>query len=270
MKSLVILFVVFATAINIFAQQDPGAKQIALSNSDVAVSDDVFSLFYNPAGIAQIDHREIGVFFSPSPFGMTELRNVFAAYCEPMSFGSLAIGAMTYGFDLYRENKITFGFSFNYEKKIYFGTAGNYKNISIKKYGSKNAVIFDLGIIAILTDELHLGFSYRNISRTSLSSDNDELPVIFQSGLSYKIISNCTLSFAVEKDIRYKASPRFGIDYRIIKYLSLRSGFSKEPDKYSFGLGIHYLSFNFNYAFFTHQELGITHQVGVIISFNKN
>ncbi len=270
MKSLFVLIVLLTCSVNIFTQQDPGAKQIALSNSDIAVSDDVFALFYNPAGLAQIDHREVGVFYSPSPFGMAELKNIFAAYSEPMSFGALAIGAMTYGFELYRENKITFGVSYNYQQKIYLGAAANYKNISIKNYGNKNAMIFDLGIIAVLTEELHFGFSYRNIARSSLSSDNDELPVIFQSGLSYKIINNCTLSFAVEKDIRYKASPRFGIDYRIIKYLSLRSGFAKEPNTYSLGIGIHYLYFNFNYAMFTHQELGITHQVGIIISFKKN
>lgn len=270
MKSLMIPFLLTLSAVSIFSQQDPGAKQIALSNSDIAVSDDVFALFYNPAGLAQINGREIGVFFSPSPFGMNELKNVFAAYSEPMSFGALAVGAMTYGFELYRESNISLGISYNYENKLYFGAAGNYKNISMKNYGSKNTIIFDMGLIAILTDEFHFGFSYRNISRASLSTDNDELPVIFQSGLSYRIINNCTLSFAVEKDIRYKVSPRFGIDYRIIKYLSLRSGFSKEPNTYSFGIGIHYLLFNFNYALFTHQELGITHQVGVVILFNKN
>ena len=254
----------------IIAQFDPGAKQIALSNSDVAVSDNVFALFSNPAGLAQIDQSEIGAFFSPSPFGMSELKNAYAAFSYPMNFGTMAIGGMVYGFELYKESEISIGGSYNYRNNFYLGGTLNYKNISIKNYGSKSAIIFDLGLLAIITEDLHLGFSYKNITRASLSSNTDELPVEIISGLSYRIINNCTVSLAIEKDIRYKASPRFGIDYKIIKYLSLRTGFSKNPNLYSFGVGIHYSMFNFNYALFTHQELGLTHQVGVIISFNKN
>ena len=254
----------------IFSQFNPGAKEIALSNSDIAVSNDVFAIFNNPAGLGQIKHREIGAFYSPSPFGMNELKNAYAAFNQPMNFGALAIGGMIYGFELYKETKISLGTSYNYKNSFYIGATLNYKNISIQNYGSKNAIIFDIGLLAIITDELHFGFSYRNITRTSLNSGTDDLPVEICSGLSYKIVDKCNLSFAVEKDIRYKASPRFGIDYRIIEYLSLRTGFSKYPNLYSFGIGIHYSVFNFNYALFTHQELGLTHQIGVIITFRKN
>ena len=264
------LLIFFALTQFIYAQFDPGAKQIALSNSDVAVSDNVFTLFSNPAGLAQINNIEVGAFFSPSPFGMSELKNAFAAFTYPMNFGTMAIGGMVYGFDLYKESKISLGGSYNYQNNFYLGATLNYKNISIKNYGSKSAIIFDLGLLAIITDDLHFGFSYKNITHASLSSDTDELPVEIFSGLSYRIINSCVISLAIEKDIRYKVSPRFGIDYKIIKYLSLRTGFSKNPNLYSFGVGIHYSMFDFNYALFTHQELGLTHQIGVIISFDKN
>ena len=264
------VFLCFVFTQYLFAQFDPGAKQIALSNSDIAVSDNVFALFNNPAGLAQIRHSEIGAFFSPSPFGLSELKNAYAAFNYPTNFGAIAIGGMVYGFRLYKESKISLGASYNYKNNFYIGATFNYKNISIKNYGSKNTMIFDLGLLAILTDDLHFGFSFRNVTRASLSAETDELPVEIFSGLSYKIINSCTVSFAIEKDIRYKASPRFGIDYRIIKYLSLRTGFSKNPNLYSFGIGIDYSVFGFNYALFTHEELGLTHQVGVIISFSNN
>ena len=267
-KIIISMLLVFSQCI--LAQMNPGAKQIALSNSDIAVGDNVFALFNNPAGLAQIDHMEIGVFFSPSPFGMNELKNGFAAFSYPASFGTIAVGGMVYGFELYKESKISIGGSYNYQNNFYLGTTLNYKNISIKNYGIKSALIFDIGLLAIITDNLHFGFSYRNITRASLSSNTDELPVEFLSGLSYKIINNCTVSLAVEKDIRYKASPRFGIDYRIIKYISLRTGFSKYPNLYSFGMGIHYSMLNFNYAIFTHQELGLTQQIGIVISFGND
>jgi hypothetical protein len=91
-------------------QMNPGAKQIAMANSDVALSDDVFSLFNNPAGLAQIGWRELGLYYSPSPFGLKELANGYIAYSEPLGFGSAGIGAMSYGFDLYRESRLLLSF----------------------------------------------------------------------------------------------------------------------------------------------------------------
>jgi hypothetical protein len=271
MKYLVlIVFICMLIVKCLFAQFNPGAKQIALSNSDIAVSNNVFALFDNPAGLAQIDHTEVGVFYSPSPFGMNELKNAYAACSLPLTFGTVAVGGMIYGFELYKETQLSLAGSYNYNESFYFGTTFNYKNISIKNYGVKSTIIFDIGLLVKLTGDLHFGFSYHNITRASFSSETDELPVEIRTGLSYKIINNCTLSLAIEKDIRYEASPRFGIDYNIIKYLSIRSGFSKNPNLYSFGLGINYSLFNFNYALVTHQELGLTHQIGVIVSLNKN
>jgi hypothetical protein len=110
------IFVSFQT--KSFTQYNPGSKQIAMSNSDVALSNDVFSLFNNPAGLAQMNWRELGIYYSPAPFGFSELANGYISYHEPFDFGSVGIGAMTYGFDLYRENKISVGFSYNYLNKF--------------------------------------------------------------------------------------------------------------------------------------------------------
>ena len=74
------------------AQYSPGAKQIALSNSDVALSNDVFSVFNNPAGLSQINWREIGVYYSPAPFGISEMANGYIAYLEPTSFRVFCFG----------------------------------------------------------------------------------------------------------------------------------------------------------------------------------
>ena len=271
MKNLSLRIIFFVLLANyIYPQFTPGAKQIALSNSDLAVSDNVFALFENPAGLAQITHDEAGVYFSPSPFGMSELKNAYAAFSHPMNFGAIAVGGMIYGFELYKETQMSLGGSYNYDDRFFIGVVFNYKNFTVKNYGSKNTMIFDIGVLVKLTEDLHFGFIYKNITRASLISETDELPVELSSGLSYKIIDNCTASLAIEKDIRYKASPRLGIDYAIIQYLAIRMGFAKNPNLYSFGIGINYSLFNFNYAVVTHQQLGLTHQVGVIISFNKN
>ncbi len=265
-----ILFCVIIVSINCFAQNNPGAKQIAMSNSDAALSNDIFALFNNPAGLAQMNWREVGIYYSPAPFGFSELANGYIAYNEPLSFGSLSIGGMNYGFDLYKENKIVIGYSYNYLNKFFVGAAFNYHTVSIQNYGNDAAIYFNLGGLIYLDENFRWGFAFNNINRATFGNEQDQIPTILTSGLSYDLINNFSLNLAVEKELKFQPSVRFGIEYDIIKYLTIRTGFSNEPSRYSAGIGINYSNVSLDYAFYTHQDLGLTHQAGVIFSFGED
>ena len=251
------------------AQIVAGAKQISISNSGAALSNDVFAIFNNPAGLAQMNWREAGIYYSPAPFGFKELANGFIAYNEPLSFGSLSFGAMTYGFELYKENKILLGYSHNFLNRFFLGIAANYHSISIKGYGQKSVLYLNVGGLTYITSDIRWGFFIYNINRASFVDEDDQIPVTFNSGFSYNLIPELSLNFALEKDIRYNASLKFGIDYYIIEYLSIRTGFSNEPSSYSAGIGINYSLVSLDYAVYNHPDLGLTHQAGIIISFQS-
>ena len=269
MKLYYTIIIICSLTLSAYSQYNPGAKQISLSNSDVALSNDVFSLFNNPAGLAQMNWREVGVYYSPAPFGLSELANGYIAYHEPTLIGSFALGGMSYGFDLYREAKISIGYAYNYSNKFFGGLTINYQTVSIQNYGNDGALFFNIGGLAYIADNFRLGFAFQNINRASFGDEDDQIPVVFNTGLSYDAADELTFNFAVEKDIKYKASFQFGINYDIIENLSLRSGFSNEPSKYSVGVGINFSMFSLDYAMFTHNDLGLTHQAGIVISFDK-
>jgi hypothetical protein len=250
-------------------QYSPGARQISLANSDAALANDVFSLFNNPAGLAQLNWREVGIYYSPAPFGLAELSNGYVAYHEPFNFGSIGIGGMTYGFDLYRESKVVLGYSYNYENILFAGLTINYHSYSIQNYGSTSAFYINAGGLVYILDELRWGFFVNNLNRASVADIDDQIPMVFATGLSFDIIQNFSLNFALEKDIRFNPSVQFGIEYDIIEYLSLRAGTSNDPSRFTAGIGINYSIFSLDYAFFTHQDLGLTHQAGIILSFGK-
>ncbi len=270
MKLSYTIIIICAISLSAYSQYNPGAKQISLSNSDVAQSNDVFSLFNNPAGLSQMNWRELGIYYSPAPFGLSELTNGYVAYHEPTSFGSLGLGGMSYGFELYRETKIVLGYSYNYQNKFFAGAAINYQTVSIKNYGNDGALFFNVGGLAYITELLRIGFSIQNLNRATFGDQDDQIPMQINSGLSYDIAEELTINLALEKDIKYKASFQFGINYDIIENISLRSGFSNEPSKYSAGIGINYSMFSLDYAMFTHNDLGLTHQAGLIISFGRD
>ncbi len=252
-----------------FPQMDPGAKQIALSYSDVALTNDVFGLFNNPASLAKINLRQAGVYYSPAPFGFTEMANGYIAYNEPFNWGSLAVGGMSYGFELYKENKILVGSSYNYKDKFLIGITLNYHSVNIKNYGSANSFYFNVGGIVPISDFISWGFSVHNLNRATLGKEKDQIPTVLKTGFNFSAIENISLNAAIEKDILQETSLLFGINYDIIKYISLRTGFSNEPSRFTAGIGINYSFFTLDYAVFTHPDLGLTHQAGLIISFEK-
>ena len=146
------IIIICSLTFSAYSQYNPGAKQISLSNSDVALSNDVFSLFNNPAGIAQMNWREVGIYYSPAPFGLSELANGYVAYQEPTSIGSFAFGGMSYGFDLYRESKFTLGYSYNYLNNFFAGVTVNYQTVSIQNYGNDGALFFNIGGLAYISN----------------------------------------------------------------------------------------------------------------------
>lgn len=268
MKTIIWFFLLWIP-INCIAQLNPGAKQIALSNSDVAMSNDVFAVFNNSAGLAQLSGKQIGVFYSPSPFGLKELANAYLCANVPLSFGAFGLGIMNYGFDLYKENQINFCFASEVYNNFYAGITLNYKNISIKNYGSSGCIWVDVGFISSLFKELSWGFNFTNVARNSVGNDKNQLPSVLNAGLCYKPADDFYLDAAIEKDIDYSASLKFGIEYTIIKILSLRTGFSSEPDAFTAGIGINYLIFCCDYAIHNHPDLGMTHQFGIIIKLDS-
>lgn len=268
-KQIKILLILLIISLECFGQINPGARQVALAHSDVAISDDVFALFNNPAGLSFLSKREIGFFYSPAPYGLKELSNGFAVYCEPTSYGSFSAGFMIYGFELYKETKISLGYARQITKEFAVGISGVYKNISIKNYGSKGVITFNAGVTAKITKQIRFGFSAENITRSTVSDEENQLPVIFRCGFNFRLIKDFSFNIAAQKELGYNLSLRFGTEYAILEFLQLRIGVANEPNIYSGGFGIRYQFFQVDYAVNSHPDLGLTHQFGLIIYFSK-
>ena len=260
-KYLFILFFLFDH--QIFAQFQPGARQIALAHSDVALSNDVFALFGNPAGLSQHNTNQIGIFYSPSPFGLKELANGNLAYNQPTSFGNFGVGFMTYGFELYKENKFQIGYSQIFYDKLLLGVTAFYQTINIKNYGDNGFINFSLGGIFLISEDLSVGFTLYNPARfTSYSSLTS-----FSSGITFKPLKTTNINLAIHKELTLPISISFGAEYYLVEFLALRLGIKNEPNIYSGGIGINYSFLNLDYAVSSHQDLGLTHQIGLIINF---
>ncbi|MDA3859641.1 MAG: hypothetical protein PF445_00295 [Melioribacteraceae bacterium] len=263
-KIILILLVFYAKS---FAQIKPGAKQISLSHSDVALASDSYALFNNPAGLSQQNWREFSIYYSPSPFEISKLANGAAVYHEPTEYGSFAIAYTNYGFELYKENNFFVSYSKRILQNFFVGVTLNYQNLSIKNYGSDNSITLMVGGLTHISQNFRIGFAIDNITRSTLGEEDNQIPMVFNFGLSYTLLSQLIFNAAIEKEIDKNESLRIGIDYQIIKYLNLRIGAMNEPSSFSAGIGINYSIFEIDYGLFNHQDLGFTHQIGITIQF---
>lgn len=264
-KIFILFFVCFAS---IISAQKGGARQTSLAYTDVAISDDAFSVFSNIAGTAQLNWREAAFFYSPAPFGLKELASFSLAYVEPFNFGNISLGANTYGYELLRENFFTLGYSKNFSKKIFLGATLNLYSILIKGYGTDNSFGINFGSLAYITEEIRLGFAANNINRATYGREKSQIPSSFNIGFSYAPLTQAVFSFATIKELDKDISANFGVEFYPIDFFCLRSGFSSNPQQYFFGLGVSYSYFSFDYSFSYHNDLGSTHAISFVISFS--
>lgn len=252
----------------LIAQNFPGARQNGFSNAFTAISDDHWSIFYNPSGLVNVKNFSAGVYYSPAPFGLKELATANATASKKFSFGNIAIGFQTFGFELFRENKLYLSYGYSPFENFSSGISLKFYSYSIQNYGNDFAVGLDLGILANITENILMGFSFHNLNRPTVGLGNERLPQIFIAGFAFKAHKSTLFSIETEKDIKYPFNIKFGLEYELIKYVQLRFGYNTEPAKFATGIGIIYDNFTFDYAFNYHTILGITHSFGINFTMN--
>jgi len=265
-----IAFLFLAFPIASFSQfefVDIGAKPVSLGGAFTSLANNSDAIFYNPAGISQLMFRELSVFYSPAPFGLKDLAYGTASYVEPTKFGSIGVAGKTYGFELYREVTATLNYANNYKGRIRYGANFNYYHLSIKNYGSASTLGIDVGMLAHLTDYLKWGFAAFNLSRAKIGQSKEKLPQVYRAGFTFQMRKDLLLTAEIEKDTRYTTSFKSGVEYSLLDMIDLRAGVSSEPTRFSAGVSFKYSLFEIEYAFYNHQDLGLTHQGSVGINF---
>lgn len=269
MYKFIFIILLFTSSVSFaqFENTDLGARPVGLNGAFTSLSNDAFAIFYNPSGLAQLKYRELGVYYSPAPFGLSELATGAMVYAEPTSFGTFGLGVKTYGFELYRENNIILSYGRNFSDRIFYGVNVNVFNLNIQNYNSATTVGVDLGAMAYLTDFLRWGFFGKNISGARIGASEEKISQVYRTGFTVQPREDVSFLIEAEKDVRYPLSIRAGMEYSLYDYIDLRAGIGTEPTSFSGGVGFKYDLFQVDYAIYNHQDLGITHQGTVSINF---
>ena len=245
-----------------------GARFQAMGGTAAAFVNSPDAIFLNCSGLAMVNRYEASFYYS-NPFGIKELNFGTVAGTIPLKWGVVGLASKTFGNKLYRENEFISSYANSAKQKFYYGFSIRYMGLSISKYGSDSALGLDIGFIAVLNSRIKWGFYSQNINRPNISSNKEPIPQIFRTGLSINPVSNLQVNFDVYKDVKFPTELRFGFEYTLLNRLALRSGFISEPAQFCAGFGVVFSIATIDYAFLTHNDLGITHQFSLSISLKR-
>jgi hypothetical protein len=226
----------------------------------------VWSNFTNQAGLAEINQLIIGA-GTENSFGIKELSTHTAVFALPVNGGVFGLNVSYTGFELYNESKIGLAFAKKLSDNFNVGIQVDYLGIYVDEgTDNQNNFTFEIGAQKRLMQKLTLGAHIFNPIGVKLNED-ENIPSIFKLGLRYDANEKVAIFTEGELESEQNAKLKFGLEYKIIKQLQLRTGFSTNPAKNSFGIGYTLNNMQLDIALNRHQLLGYSPQFSVSSTF---
>lgn len=256
------------------AANDPppavGARAVALGYAYQGIRGDYWSLYHNPAGIAGVEKITAGAYVVRR-FNLKELTSGSAGLVLPFLEGehTLGLDMTTFGFSVYRENRIGLTYATTLLEKVSLGVKLNYASLAIANYGNESSLYVDVGVNTKISSQLSFGFSATNVNRAKLGQDPaaEALPTVVTAGLAYQPSDRVLLVADVQKDVDHPLSVRGGIEYYLNDFVIARIGVSNEPLSWQMGLGLVKDAMQIDFAFGYTDRLGYSPHISLSYAF---
>ncbi|MFH1259994.1 MAG: hypothetical protein ABII74_09365 [Elusimicrobiota bacterium] len=266
-----------------FESLDLGGKAAGMAQAFTAISDDVTAIYYNPAGMTQLQQAQFLTDYSRLFFGLADQSDLgysFFGYIHPLQRRQGKLGVGWLNFDtagLYSEN--TFLLSYAQEIRPLFSAGLNLKLLEkkfssipdmqnaidqsenltgeldplFKNRRSKSAVTVDAGFLYQALSRYNWGLSVGNLTRpdVSLQGGSEKQPINYKLGVAFREEDDSIALDLVARQKKY--SLLVGME-KLFMYqrAALRGGLKLGNYNYhsiNLGGGYKYRSWQFDYAF---------------------
>ena len=245
-----------------------GGRQAAMGNTSVTFTD-VFSVFYNQAGLAGINTVTAGI-YAENRFLLKDLNFFGAAVAIPTKGGTFGLGATYFGNNLYNDRLINLAYGRKLFNTLSIGIELDYAAISVADYGTANAFTFGVGVQYAIIPQLIAGAQVHNPLRWQFTDfEEDHLPTVISSGIAYLPSKKVTICAEAEKNLDKPLMLKAGFEYNIVEKLSLRAGVTTEPVVSSFGIGLNLGALRIDLSNSFHPVLGYSPHFGLIYTAPK-
>jgi len=290
------LYCLLSTCYASFEDIGVGARATGMGNVFTSIADDVYSLYYNPAGLGQIRKREFTSSYGRLYLGLDDESNLGSGFLGLVYPFKEKIGTFGFGWlnfhltDYYQENTFIFSYGRKIAKIIHTGL--NLKILS-KKYGAddytkleetgdgvfsagygKSGTSADFGMLWKLPYSFFVGFAVTDFLQPDLGLKSESIvPLGIKFGLSYR---GRALNIAVEGSYRDEEKKIYsGAEkWFFANSFGVRTGLGiGDKDFRNFTLGVSYAHslFRLDYAFLFPlsglTDMYGTHRLGLTLRF---
>jgi len=277
-KAIVFIGILTLFSVGLFAigesggsvfDMNSGARPASMAGVFIAKADDINSIWYNPAGIANIGSYELGFTYDKNVAG---IRNAFVSFVMPFeTIGSIGIGILHSTIQDDVNNAVEeavkvydiagiLGYSYAFSKSFLLGANIKYLSSYLGSYSS-SSIAFDAGALYYM-NKLGIGLVVQNIG-TSLKfeSETTSLPLKAGVGLNYEVLTLKEHLVSLSGDVKYNVTDEYltsgvAAEYLYDDMFSLRVGYiieQKSMNGITAGAGvksvINDIVFKFDYAF---------------------
>jgi len=239
----------FSLSFAAFEDLGAGARGPGMGNAFVAIADDVYALYYNPAGLALVKKQALATSYARYLMGLSDNSNLgtsFIGYVYPLKEKESGLGINWQQFNLgglYQERSI--GVAYGSLLKREFGPGNLYGGINLNNLSrsfnktpeadnaldgltatgvadpvltnnrSVNVPDVSVGFIYRLPKYYSAGLSIMHLTRPNVAfdpNDNDSLPMSVKFGLNYRgLLSNIALQYETRQSPIDERDHRFTI-----------------------------------------------------------
>jgi len=276
-----------------------GARGVGMGEAQAAVVDDVYSLYWNPAGITRSRRPQVSLMHN-SWFG--EISSEYIGYVQPLADGGFGLAFNyvyfgefeKYGIDsnnypLPLDGKFTpftlvttFGYAQRFLPRLSVGANLKLVSESVDTYNSLTAAL-DLGLqYQRLLPGLDAGLTILNLG---LPLQGYGLPLSIRAGAAYRlpfVINSKKDRFLAALDLNLPVPvdqpfyTNLGLEYWYDNTVAFRLGYKVSElnslgsaSGLTAGLGARVLDYTLDYAFASYGELGMTHRLSFTIGFGS-
>lgn len=255
-----------------FLLMTTGARPDGMGQAFSAVADDINTLSFNPAGLANIRLPEIG--YGHESF-IADIGFDFLGAAIPMgSSGVLGLGYLGMGTAPFNSTSNPEATSASVQDTAFIGAWGKsfsnlHLGVAAKYINEKVATLqgtgfaFDMGARYRFLPQLTLAGSVLNMGPGIKFSTIEPLPLVVDGGLAWTALENPTHSLTLAMDTSYVATEdtqRFsiGAEYWFKNMFAVRAGYltNSQVEGFSAGAGVKFSFFQLDYAFEPYNDLG--------------
>jgi len=262
-----------------FDRMGVGARPKGMGDAFTAIGDDANSVYWNPAGIAQIEKSQLSVMHKDL-LGLGLINYEFLGYVHPnVGKGSLGFSwirldtTRNVEFMDYTENTYIISYGVRIVPSLNFGGNIKYYSVDYEKGGSGLGA--DIGILyKTFGGHLNFGLLYQDFNGTKIrweTQAEDKLPANLRLGLGFRPNPYLNLALDLDKLLESYVETHLGIEWWVLKRgIGLRTGLiNQDKGRWNFAVGgsFGYRFLRFDYAWERHYDLGGTHLFSLVLTF---